>query len=170
MEKILEKGLFYTFLIEKRDEIESGIFISESDDWFFIKSLYTDYWINGYKLINKKFVSRIKRDEEEIFSEAVLMANKATDLPHYSIPLETNNLFEYLREKQIVIEVSGKDDSIIFLGKVEKHLLKSFRLKMLDPKAKWLNLTKLFMKDSVRYIGFDTNYINSLVNYSNIMK
>ncbi|MCD7972580.1 MAG: hypothetical protein LUG18_07910 [Candidatus Azobacteroides sp.] len=50
------KGQFYSFKIRGRKEKEKGILIEEGKEWILIKSLFTDYVIDGFKIINKKYV------------------------------------------------------------------------------------------------------------------
>ncbi|NDV58954.1 hypothetical protein [Bacteroides sp. 519] len=161
-----KKGLFYTFRIKGRKRSESGIFIDEGTDWILIRSLFSDYLIDGYKIINKNYIVSVSRNEEDIFTEKVLKANNKDNYSVEKIPLETNSLFNYLKEQQIVFDISIHLENSTYVGKIKKILTHSFYLYLLSPKGEWLDEIDLFKKKSIRLISFNTDYIQSLLNYN----
>lgn len=160
------KGLFYSIKIKDRKRSETGILIAEGEDWILIKSLFIDYIMDGYKLINKRYIVSINRDEEDIFTEKVLRVNNRVDYDTRKIPLETKSLFKYLEKEQTVFDISTTSEDSIYIGKIQKLLVHSFYLKLLGTKGKWLDGSELFRMKSIRVISFDTDYIKSLLNFN----
>lgn len=161
-----EKGLFYSIKIKGREEKEFGILIDESEQWIYISSLYSDYIMDGYKIINKKYIISIERSERDIFTEKVLKANNRMSPDSLKIPLETNKLFSYLEKNQIVFDISTNREDSIYVGKVQKILPKSFYLKPLGTKGEWMNELYLFRMTTIRIISFDTDYVKSLLVFN----
>lgn len=100
----INKGVFYSFKIKDRKRLESGILLVEGEDWVLLSSIFSDYIVDGYILINKKYITSIHRTEKEIFTEKVLKASNKTDIvPYIDIPhLSTDSLFKWLEDKHIV--------------------------------------------------------------------
>lgn len=161
-----EKGLFYSIKIKGRKEKEFGILLDESEQWIYISSLYSDYMIDGYKVINKKYVISMERSDGDVFTEKVLRANNRIISDFPKIPLETNMLFSYLEKNQVAFDISTDKEDSIFVGKVQKRLEKSFYLKPLGTKGEWMNELYLFRMGTIRIISFDTDYIKSLLAFN----
>jgi len=168
MKKSMNKYKLYSFKIKDWSKyVGSGIKVLESDQWILLKSL-NDYLIDGWVLINKKYLTGIYREEKEILAEKVLNANKKLDnLKCPDIPLESHQLFIYFQENDIAMELSFKDNSYLYIGKVSRVLKKSIYLKLLNANGIWEEKEILIRMEFVRDIKFDTDYINSLLVYSN---
>ncbi|MDR3287356.1 MAG: hypothetical protein LBT27_07930 [Prevotellaceae bacterium] len=65
----------YTISLKKWSEKKQGFFLSENQDWILIKSLFSDYIMDGETIINKVYIDSIERGNDEKFIEAVLIAN-----------------------------------------------------------------------------------------------
>lgn len=163
----LEKDKLHSFKIKDRKLEESGLLIDEGEDWYLIRYLLTDYMVDGYMLLNKKYVDKISRDENVIFTEKVLIANQKTSYKlKTTIPLATDTLFEYLYNKQIVFQIDNKDVNACWIGKILTLTDKSIFLTPISPIAEWETAYYTFRKNNIRLITFDSDYINSLVKYN----
>lgn len=163
----METNKLYSISIKNRKEKVVGIIEQEGEEWILLKAIFTDYIMDGRKLICKKYISSINRSEKDIFKENVLRSAKKWDnYREIKIPLSTDLLFDFLNKEQKVFQISLRDESVCYLGKIEKLLGKSFYLKPLTPRGKWQEENLLFRIGSVRIIDIDTDYISSLLAYN----
>ncbi|NDV69683.1 hypothetical protein [Dysgonomonas sp. 25] len=143
-----------------------GIIIEEGSDWILLKSL-NDYFVDGFVLINKKYIKKIEHTDDEIFIEKVLSANNKLNFQlRTDIPLNTQDLFSYIFIKNITFQISFKDDSFSYIGNIKSYLEKSFYLRRINSRGIWLDENLRIRIDFIRKIEFDTDYINSLLVYN----
>ena len=71
----LIKNNLYSFKIKGFVNKSRGIFLQVGEDWLLIKSLFADYILDGYQLLNKKYILSINQSEGDIFTQKVLTAN-----------------------------------------------------------------------------------------------
>ncbi len=165
----INKGVFYSFKIKDRKRLESGILLVEGEDWVLISSIFSDYIVDGYMLINKKYITSIHRTEKEMFTEKVLKASDKTDIvPYIDIPhLSIDSLFKWLEDKHIVFQIDNRDENQCWIGKILDSTKKSIFLTPLTPKGEWdKSLYYAFRKANIRIISFNSDYINSLMAYN----
>ena len=146
-----------------KDDIQC-IKIEDGIGWILYKRVY-DYTVDGILLINKRFIKSCIRTEKEIFTEDVLRANNKLILESVEIPLDTFSLFNNLYLQNKVFQVTLKDDSYVYIGKIEKIIKKSFYFRKINAKGRWVESIFLRM-DFIRAIEFDSEYIISLLVYS----
>lgn len=168
----LENDKLFSFKIKDRKCEELGVLIAEGEDWIFIRSLFTDYMIDGYVLLNKNYIARITRDDKTIFTEKVLIASDklTTSLSILEIPLSSDLLFEYLERKQTVFQIDNKDEEKCWIGKILDSTSKSIFLTPLAPEGEWNKGYYTFRRNNIRIISLDTDYINSLLKYNETLK
>jgi len=163
----IEKGKLLSFKIKDRRQEERGILIADGEDWVFIHYLFSDYIIDGYRLLNKHYIKSINRNEEDIFIEKVLKANNKLDIPQsIETPFSTNLLLEWLHKTQTVFQIDNKEEDKCWIGKICRSTDKSIFLTNFTPRGTWENSYYIFRKNNIRIISFDTDYINSLLNYN----
>lgn len=155
----------YSIKIKSWEDTLSCIKINENNDWILIENLI-DYSIDGLGIINKKYIKSVCRAEKEILTEKILEANHRVKRDKIPIPLDTNSMIEYLYRNKVVFQISLKDDTYVFIGMIEKILKKSFYIKRINAKGIWMDSLMLFRIDHIRSLEFDTEYINSLLNYN----
>jgi hypothetical protein len=164
--KIMNSQKLYTLEIKEWQDQIHCLVIADGKEWMFIKNLF-DYTFDGYALLQKKFIKNTVSSEKEKFTEDVLRANNKLSFSYkHNMPLTTKDLFCYLQEEQIVIEISFKKDSYVYIGEISSVLPHSFYLKTIRTNGRWDEKLSLIRFNSVRKIAFDTDYINSLVTYS----
>lgn len=146
---------------------EQGIVIQEGEEWVLVKYLYSDYIVDGFMLLNKKYIEFTERNEDEIFFEKVLKANNKLDVPNLDVPLTTNTLLKWLEDNQTTFQIDPKDESVCYIGRIIDILDKSIRFKAISAKGEWLGGYNLFRINSLMMISFDTDYINSIITYAN---
>lgn len=167
----MNKGNFFSFKIRDRKHKEQGIFIADGEDWIFIRHLFTDYMIDGYMLLNKKYIQSVNRDEDDIFIENVLKVNNKLWISQdMDIPLSTNLLLDWFYENSSVFQIDSKNGRMCWVGKILDSTEKSIFLTHLTPKGIWKSSYYTFRKNSIRTISFDTDYINSITTYADNLK
>ncbi len=164
----MENCKLYLFLIKSWDDHVYGIVENVSEEWVLVKRIINDYLFDGYTLIRKKYIKDVIRNSDVTFKEDVLIAKGYMDIkksPNISI----NNVLDplvWLKESQTIFMLSPKDESICFLGKIEKILSDYFNIKALDSKGQWAKKLYRYRFNNIRTIDFETDYINSLLAYN----
>jgi hypothetical protein len=167
MTESLMKNSMYSFKIKGFINQPRGIFLQEGEDWLLIKSLFTDYMLNGYQLLNKKYIVSISQSKDDIFTEKVLVANRKSNIQVTDFALSMSALFEYLLKQNIVFSIQTNKSDRINIGCIDKLNDKSIFVTPINPEGIWEEKRYYtFRKEFIRIIEFDTDYINSLVNYS----
>ena len=164
----MERLKFYSILLKGREEKIQGILEQEGKEWMLLRCVFSDYIMDGWRVINKRYIYSIVREESEVFTEKVLKASKKwRSTKKRQLPLSTDLLFDYLKNTCSIFAFSLNDEFITFVGKIQKLLPKSFYITPISPRGKWLNECNIFKKERVRVIDIDTDYINSLIAYNN---
>lgn len=157
---------FISIKIKNRKEKERGIFIQEGEDWILLQSLFTDFMVDGFKIISKNYILSIDRDEHDAFVEEVLISCDKLSIPGMTIPLKTYPLFEFLMTNQKTFQLFLNKENSSYIGNINKLLAKSFYLNPFGKKVGWLDYYLLFRMDFIRLLAIDTDYINSLLAYN----
>ena len=71
----------------------------------------------------------------------------------------------FLKNQKEIIQFDFNEDQICYIGKIEKILLKTTKIRLLNPKGVWED-EEAYLTDRIRTIRFDNDYINSLWVYS----
>jgi hypothetical protein len=153
------------FILKKWQFSIDCLVLNESIDWILVNNLF-DYSVDGYALIQKKIIKERIYSEREKFVEKVLLANnKVNYITPFPFQLITNELFTYFKRTETIIQISFKDESYVYVGKITKLLSHSFYLQTIDTKGIWDKTENLIRFNSVYKIDFDTDYIKSLITY-----
>lgn len=164
----MEKGKFYLFKITGWKEPIGGIIESIGLKWLLIKHIVGDYTLDGYTLIQRKYIRNYIYDDEVLFTEKVLLAKGVmdTNIP-YNIPLDTQtDPFIWLKEHNITARFNPKNASICYVGKVEKMTIRFFQFISLNSKGCWDVSIYKHTYANTKTIDLDCDYINSLLIYN----
>ncbi|MDD3037134.1 hypothetical protein [Bacteroides sp.] len=164
----MEKGKFYSFKMKGWKEPICGVIERIGSEWILIKHIVVDYVFDGYSLIQRKYIKDIIRNNNNIFTEKVLIAKGVMDINvPYDISLNTQTTpFEWLQEHDITAEFYTKDRYICYIGKVIKITKKYFHYTSIDTKGCWDNDIYECTFANIRAISIDTDYTNSLLIYN----
>lgn len=164
----MEKGKFYLFKIKGWEAPIGGVVELIGLEWILIKHIVADYTLDGYSLIQKKYISSYIYDDNVQFTEKVLVAKGIMDLcTSYNIPLDTQTApFIWLKECDITAQFNPKDDSICYVGKVGEMTKRFFQLISMDTKGHWDTFFYKYTYANMRTIDIDSDYVNSLLIYS----
>jgi hypothetical protein len=163
----MRSNKLYTISLNGWKEKKQGFFLKENKDWLLIKSLFTDYIMDGNTIIHKKYIASVERGDKERFIEAILIANdKFNNDDNMNILSDTYDLLELLDKNKIVFQLSLKDETICYVGRMEKIKNKTFLMEVITPKGIWSKKQIIIRKDLIRTIDMNNDYINSLLVYN----
>ncbi|MDR6369408.1 small nuclear ribonucleoprotein (snRNP)-like protein [Chryseobacterium bernardetii] len=147
--------------LKNKKEFE-GILIDISDEWCYIKYIPVDYVVDGFVLINQRYIKNIQKSEEHEFKENILRLKGA--IAEKSVELnigDTIKLLSDMQSKIELIQIELKSPHKCYIGKIDLVKEHSFKVRLLSPKANWL-LIESFLYKEIRAIYFDNDYVNSL--------
>jgi hypothetical protein len=166
MNKILKKTQktksIISFKIKGRSEISTGFVLDFNSEVIHLKSNPVDYIIDGYKILNREFIEAYKIDDDEEFKTNAFRLKKIFPKASEKIKLIPFDKLLFYLNKFEVFQFDQKDDSICFIGKVQKIKNKTMTFKLLDARAKWSDSSN-FRYDTIRTIEYGTDYINTLL-------
>lgn len=147
--------------LKNKKEFE-GILVDISDAWYYIKYIPVDYVVDGFVLINRRYVKNIERSDEHDFKENILRLKGAITEKSIELNIEDNiKLLSDMQSKIELIQIELKYPHKCYIGKIDLVKEYSFRARLLSPKANWL-LIESFLYKEIRAIYFDNDYVNSL--------
>jgi hypothetical protein len=143
--------------------IYTGYVIDYSEDWTLLKHCLFDYLVDGYILLNNKYITEFKRGNEERFKEKVLDLKGQRPKPKERIDLQdTGTILKYLSDKYGIFQFNQRTNETCWLGKVKKIKGTELKIDYLNPKGIWSSSMPTYRLGNIRTIEFDTDYINSL--------
>ena len=160
-----------TFIIKDWEDVETGVFLSENEEWVLIKSIPVDFQVDGYKLIRKSFIE--EREEAEN-SETL---NKVFELKklNFSIPKEFKfgsvlAMLKNIEEIYGCFEFQDELEDELFYGVLKEYSIESFYIDSIKSDGMIdLEFDVEFNISDVRTISFESDYFNSmnlLYNYN----
>lgn len=158
--------------INRHKDVIYGIKIFENESWVVINENPSDYVLDGYKFIYKKYIKYINILDEEEIKQIILNSKFKPDTTNYinNIPIyDLKELLIYLRETKELIEFSLDTDEYILVGKVVDVFDKSFLLEEISTKGEVLRRENIKSK-VIRSIGIKTDYLNSLELYKELSR
>lgn len=139
-----------------------GVLINLSDDWCYLKYIPVDYIVDGFVLINRRYIANIEMTDDDIFTENILKLKGIISEKNVKLDINNNvNLLLDLRSKIEIIKIELKDHHKAYIGKINIIREHSVKIHLFSPNATWLEL-ETFLYKEIRAIYFDDDYINSL--------
>lgn len=139
-----------------------GVLINLSDDWCYLKYIPVDYIVDGYVLINRRYILDIGVTNQEEFAENILRLKGLISKKSRILDIDNNiKLLSDLQEKIGIIKVELKDHHKAYIGKINLVREHSIKVHLFSPNATWLRVETFLFKE-IRAIYFDDDYINSL--------
>ena len=159
-------GQLYTFTFQYSDceEIYSGYIVDFTDNWVLLKYNVVDYVVDGYIILNSKFIIDYKRDDKQKFTQKILDLKGHKPTPKEIIPLtDLTTIFKYISDKFGLFQFDMRTHKTCWLGKVKKITGNDMKIDYLNPRALWSTTMPTYKLGNIRTIQFDTDYINSLL-------
>jgi hypothetical protein len=160
----------YSIKLQEHEEEKSGILLEIGKEWLLFANNPVDYVLDGYLLIPRKHLDVCLRGEKEKFTEKVIL-NKEGGKVKSAISLNLNStpkLLKGILKQRKVTSYAFNDSSVLYIGKIQKYDGIIAQVKRLTPKARWMKSEKIDF-ETVYKIELETNYIQSLVEYSHYL-
>lgn len=157
-------GQLITLKFEYTDETAeySGYLIDFNKDWVLLKYNKVDYLIDGFVVLNNKFITHFKRDDKEKFTQRVLDLKGETPKKNERIPLtDLGTVLNHLSDRFGIFSFNMRSNKTCWLGRVKKISGSDLTIDYLTPRATWAKM-RPFKLGNIRTVEFDTDYINSL--------
>ncbi len=153
-----------TYKIKGWKDKETGLLISENEEWFLVKYIPVDYLIDGYKLYNKKYVKkRVSKKNEAKIERVLKLKNVEIDQPNnfkFSAVIE---ILKWSEETYGLFEFQDHLEDELFYGKINHsegdHLVIDM-IKSSGEIEKEYDYT--FSLSKIRSIAFETDYFESI--------
>lgn len=156
--------LIERFKIKGWKEKESGIVISENEDWILALHIPQDYQIDGYKLYPKKHL-KSRKTHKQIDLLTTVFTKRAVDL---SIPKDfefgtTQQLITWIENSYSLIELQYKNQDDIFIGCIQKIDSETLFLEqVLADGSIDYEYNNEFKLSKIRALSFASNYFEAL--------
>jgi hypothetical protein len=144
-----------------------GVFLNFGEEWIIIRNISGDYIIDGFKLINRKYILNIQLVEEEPI-------RTITDIKHsgfqYKLGLNldsTTALLQSLLNEKTLLLITLYDENAAYVGLIDTVNQKSLILHDLSSRGEFTNYNVGYKYQSIRVIEIKTDYLNSLDLYIN---
>lgn len=143
---------------------ETGLLISENEDWILVKHIPVDYVIDGYKLYQKKHIKkRITKTPEEKKARVLKLKKENISIPEN---FEFRSVLEILKWSEKLyglFEFQDKKETELFYGKVNCVKNDSLIIDMIKSNGKIeQNYDFDFSLNKIRSITFESDYFNSI--------
>ena len=144
----------------------SGFLLDFNEDWILIRSNPVDYIIDGFTILKNKNLESIIHDDNIQFNEKVIRLKKIKLANDVIIPLSSlENILSFLTDKYGIFQVATKKSSAVYLGRLTEINEKELFIEFLNTNGVFDGEIS-FKNKKIRLIEFETDYINSLKNYS----
>jgi hypothetical protein len=139
-----------------------GFFLASGDKWVKIHYIPVDFLVDGVVIIRKKYITNIKRTQDDAFVEKVINLKPIPPLNDLRVDLDDETgLFANLMSQNQLIQIYLHEDRISYVGKILRTNANTFRIRLLSISGEWLKEAS-FSYDSVRTIHINSDYLDSL--------
>ena len=143
---------------------ETGVLISENEDWILVNHIPADYALDGFKLYRKKFVKkRISGTSEKQIERVLNLKNQKTpELKDF----EFNDVLATLKwseKKYGLFEFKDKEETELFYGKINRTEKDILIIDMIKSNGQIeFDFDFEFSLKKIRSITFETDYFESV--------
>ena len=150
--------------ISRFSDLISGIKLYESDNLLVVILNPVDFVLDGVCFINKHYLKKIEPEVNNDIKIKIL-ENKFNNYKiNYEFFESIEDTIRHLKNRKKLIELTLESPDYSLIGSVQNINMKTFILKMLSVKAKYLEEEK-FEYNKIRMLTIDSDYLNSLENY-----
>jgi hypothetical protein len=153
-----------SFEVEGWEELQTGVVLSENDQWLLVKHIPVDYVLDGYKLYNKNFIKRRIRDDKEVYIHRVFRLKRTIiDLPKDFEFFDTIGLLHWSQRKFGIFEFQDDEETALFYGRIKSIINNILIIDFIDKKGQVdEDFDYEFAIDEIRTISFDSDYFNAI--------
>ncbi len=144
-------------------ETETGIVISENEDWILVNHI-VDYVLDGYKLYRKKYIKRrIYGDSEKQIERVLKLKNKKAQKPKEFVFKNLIETLKWSEKKYGIFEFQDKKEHELFYGKINRIENDILIIDMVKSNGKIEKEYDFeFSLKKIRSITFETDYFESI--------
>ncbi|PKV52410.1 hypothetical protein ATE84_4525 [Aquimarina sp. MAR_2010_214] len=152
-----------TYKITGWKEKETGLLISENEDWILVKHIPVDYVIDGYKLYRKSAVQKRKsKSKEDKISRVLQLKNVKTNKPDTFSFGSALEILKWSEEKYDVFEFQDTEAEL-FYGKLNRVIGDMFHIDLITSNGRVeKDYDYDFLTDDIIAITFETDYFESV--------
>ncbi|MEW7279500.1 hypothetical protein ABW636_12975 [Aquimarina sp. 2201CG1-2-11] len=152
-----------TYKIAGSKEKETGLLITENEDWILVKHIPVDYVVDGFKLYRKSAIKKRKSKSKENKITRVLTLKKIdTNIPEgftFTSPIKT---LQWCENKYGLFEFQDSD-ATLFYGKLNQSENSDFCIDTIDADGVIeKEYDYQFPEEEVEVITFETDYFESV--------
>lgn len=152
-----------SFEINGWEEPETGIILSENDQWVLTANIF-DYIIDGYKLYSKKHITdRLHTNEEERIEKVLQLKNFMPKLPEgfeFSGVMQT---LQNMENRYGIFEFQDDEQTELFYGRINKADNKNLVIDFIRSDGSVDNdFDEEFDLDEIRSISFESSYFEAI--------
>ena len=153
-----------TYKIKGWKEKETGILVSENENWILVNHIPVDYTLDGFKLYRKKFIKkRISGDSEKQIERVLKLKNKQVQKPKDFVFNDLIETLKWSEKKYGLFEFQDKKESELFYGKINRIEDDILRIDMIKSNGKIEKEYDFdFSLKKIRSITFETDYFESI--------
>lgn len=151
-----------------QEEIQSVI-LDHGENLLFIQYIF-DFYLDGYKIINKNDIIDISISDVDILQKQILINEKL--LNNIKKPFQINlsnwkSSFNDLKNQNVILSVENETTNLDFflLGKILDVLDNSIKMKYFDGMCKWNDISMEIKFKDIKTISLFSNYNNKYANF-----
>ncbi|SEC84066.1 hypothetical protein SAMN04489761_3738 [Tenacibaculum sp. MAR_2009_124] len=146
------------------EETETGVVLDENENWILIKSIPVDFQIDGYKLINKKYIENRFSNNNESLKKVLKLRKSVFEKPQ---GFEYNNdvieIFKQIETQYGCFEFQDEMEDELFYGVLNEINKDGFYIDSIKSDGVVdLDFDVEFSKDSIRIISFGSDYFKAI--------
>ncbi|MTG99286.1 MULTISPECIES: hypothetical protein [Myroides] len=153
----------------RKKNIIYGIIVDYNEEWVLIKRNVIEYMIDGYELINRSKIAQVFKDDHLKFKEDIFKA-KYIDFTYTPFDLSEDffTILKQINQKYGAFSLRLKHSNDWRIGRfLEKDGECVFAIEELSETGEWLDTIDELSVDEVYGIGFDCDYVQSLLLFAN---
>ena len=153
-----------TYKIKGWKEKETGLLVSENEEWILVKHIPVDYVIDGFKLYRKKFIKSRKSKSKEQQIRQVLELKKVKSIEPESFKFSNAiEILNWSEEKYGLFEFQDNDETDLIYGKINRATKKNLIIDMIKADGRIEEeFDFVFSLNKIRTITFESDYFESI--------
>jgi hypothetical protein len=109
------------FQMEGWKETLTGLVLAENDQWVLIGHIPADYAVDGYRLVNKKYiVTRINKGAEKRVELVMRLRDMKPDLPEGFSWGDSEHLLRWIESKYGLFQFQDQEEDDVIVGRIDE--------------------------------------------------
>jgi hypothetical protein len=152
-------------IIEWKNPIK-GLYIYQGSEWIIVHGNPVDYQVDGFYLIFKSHIKKIRRSKKDIFRNKVILSCDKINNPRLNLDIDgTVEILRQIGFSYEIIAIQSEFETSLCVGIIEKITDSEIFFREIDTKGEIIG-NKSAVLASIRLIEFDTDYLTSLLSYN----